>query len=175
MAGEGFGGGKRTRRKELFTAAHPISHTIHWTAAFLRAKFKYFVPSRAQKVILAGKAQDRPSHFSEELSLCLLRRALVVKICRIRPCRWDQLIPSKKAPSLRHFQQGFPAQQSQHAPSFSRNVAKRHLWRCQCLLTAYRGNILQQAWTQYLTLMWLQRDEMNSSQILPLLITLWLT
>lgn len=52
---------------------------------------------------------------------------------------------------------------------------QRHLWRHRYPLTAYGGEILQPAWTQYLTWMWPQRDEMSSGQTFPLLITFWLT
>lgn len=143
-------GGGKAGRKGLLRAAHWLSHTTHWTAAFLRAISKYFVPSRSQKVTLAGKTQERPSPFSEDLPLCLLGRALVVKICN-----WDQLIVPRETPGWRHFQHGFPPRQLWHAASFTRNVAKRHLWRCQCHLTAHRGNLLWRA----CTLLWLQEDE----------------
>lgn len=99
MAGEDFGGGKRARRKGLLrTGQHSASRTSHWTAAFLRAKFKYFVPSRSQKVILAGKAQERPSHFSEDLSLCLLRRAWLWRSAGSDPAGGTNSSPPKKAP-----------------------------------------------------------------------------
>lgn len=91
------------------------------------------------------------------------------------PTGGTQLAPPQGASCWRHFKQGFPAQHLWHVPSFSRNVAKRYLWRCQYLLSAYRGNLQLASWTRYITLIWLQRDEMNLGHILPFLITLWLT
>lgn len=120
-AGEDFGRGKRARSKgHLRAAQRSVSHTARWTAAFLRAKFDWFVPSRSQKVTLAGKAPDRPSHFSGDLSPWPLRRSLVEKICRVGA----QVIIPRRAPGLRHFHQSFSPQQPRRSPSFSRKVAK---------------------------------------------------
>lgn len=174
-SGEEVGGGKRARREGLLRAAHSVCHTSHPTAAFLRIKFKDFVPSRSQEVILAAKAQDRPSHLPGTSPCAFWEEPWLYRSAGSDLAGGTNSLPPKRTPGLRHFQQCSPAQQPPCAPSFSRNVAKRHLWRHQHLLTACRGNLLQWAWTGYLTLMWLPTEEMNSHQILPLLITLWPT
>lgn len=151
-----------------------MPHAAHWAAALRRTKFEYLVTSRSQKVVPAAKAWDSPSQPQGDLSLHLLpRSALPVKVCQPPPVGHSS--EPWGAPGWRCLKQGFPAQHLRRAPSFSRNVAERHLWRCQYLLSAYRGNLQQGSWTRYITLIWLQRDEMNLGHILPLLITLWLT